>query len=311
MKQFRNILFVSNGIDEEIEVLQHAIRLAVNCKANLDIVIIIPPFPNNLDEYKSLYKIFLIEKMNQTLKLAKTSLSLPKKEPSIKIEIESGNTPDIRIIQRVFRNPYDLVVKAAEQNNNKKGFRALDMALLRQCPCALFLYRPITTHETIHIAVAIDPKDEEVSGHDLAINLLKLSHFLSTHYESKLSVITCWDFVLEDYLRRSVLINTPPAELDEIVMKESRLHYGALRSLIHESNIKEQPNIYHLKGHPAELIPSCIEENKIDMLVMGTVARTGISGFFIGNTAENILQKINCSLWALKPQGFVSSVRAY
>lgn len=69
--------------------------------------------------------------------------------------------------------------------------------------------------------------------------------------------------------------------------------------------------LHFLKGHPSELIPSSINEHKIDMLVMGTVARTGIAGFFIGNTAENILQKINCSLWALKPHGFVSPVKAY
>lgn len=31
----------------------------------------------------------------------------------------------------------------------------------------------------------------------------------------------------------------------------------------------------------------------------------------IGNTAENILQKIDCSLLALKPLGFVSPVKAY
>ncbi|HDV5714231.1 TPA: universal stress protein, partial [Legionella pneumophila] len=82
-------------------------------------------------------------------------------------------------------------------------------------------------------------------------------------------------------------------------------------ALIHEAGIKDQPTIYHVKGRPSELIPSSINANKIDMLVMGTVARTGISGFIIGNTAENILQKINCSLWALKPQGFVSPVKAY
>lgn len=311
MKHFHNILFVSNGIGEETEALGHAIRLAADNNASLDILITCPPFPHSLDDYKSSYETFLIEKMNHTIQSAKTTLSLNKKEPSIKIEIECGNTPDIRITQRVLRHSYDLVVKAAEKNENKKGFRALDMALLRQCPCALFLHRPITPDETIHIAVAIDPKDEEVSGHDLAINLLRLSYALSIHYKAKLSVITCWDFVLEDYLRRSVLIDIPPPELDEMVMKESRSHYSALCALIHESGIKAQPTIYHLKGRPAEHIPSCINENKIDILVMGTVARTGISGFFIGNTAENILQKINCSLWALKPQGFVSPVKAY
>ncbi|MDF5010076.1 universal stress protein, partial [Vibrio parahaemolyticus] len=42
---------------------------------------------------------------------------------------------------------------------------------------------------------------------------------------------------------------------------------------------------------------------------MGTLARTGISGYVIGNTAENILQSINCSLVALKPDGFVSPIQ--
>lgn len=311
MKQFHNILFVSNGIGEETDALGHAIRLAADNNANLDILITCPPFPNSLEEYKSSYETFLIEKMKETIRAAETSLSPPKKKSSIKIEIECSNTPYIDIIQRVLRHSYDLIVKEAEKNENKKGFRALDMSLLRQCPCALFLHRPLTSNQTIHIAVAIDPKDEESSGHDLAINLLRLSSALSIHYKAKLSVITCWDFVLEDYLRRSVLIDIPPPELDEVVMKESRSHYSALSALIHESGLKDQPTIYHLKGRPAELIPSCVNENKIDILVMGTVARTGIAGFFIGNTAENILQKINCSLWALKPQGFISPVKAY
>lgn len=46
------------------------------------------------------------------------------------------------------------------------------------------------------------------------------------------------------------------------------------------------------------------------MLVMGTVARTGVAGFFMGNTAENISQRISCSLFALKPKGFISPVKA-
>jgi universal stress protein E len=36
-----------------------------------------------------------------------------------------------------------------------------------------------------------------------------------------------------------------------------------------------------------------------------------IAGFVIGNTAENVLRELRCSLLALKPNGFVSPVRAY
>jgi nucleotide-binding universal stress UspA family protein len=52
-------------------------------------------------------------------------------------------------------------------------------------------------------------------------------------------------------------------------------------------------------------------DKDIDILVMGTVARTGIAGFIIGNTAENILQTVTCSLLARKPNGFISPVQAY
>jgi len=43
-------------------------------------------------------------------------------------------------------------------------------------------------------------------------------------------------------------------------------------------------------------------------VVMGTVARTGVPGFIMGNTAETILNHINCSVLAIKPQGFVTPI---
>ncbi|MFG0289007.1 MAG: universal stress protein, partial [Rhodopirellula sp. JB044] len=51
------------------------------------------------------------------------------------------------------------------------------------------------------------------------------------------------------------------------------------------------------------------DEVEADLMVMGTVCRTGIAGVLIGNTAETVLSDINCSLLALKPEGFQSPVR--
>lgn len=45
-----------------------------------------------------------------------------------------------------------------------------------------------------------------------------------------------------------------------------------------------------------------------DLVVMGTVARTGIPGFIMGNTAETVLNPIDCSVLAIKPPGFVTPV---
>ena len=41
---------------------------------------------------------------------------------------------------------------------------------------------------------------------------------------------------------------------------------------------------------------------------MGTVCRTGVAGFFIGNTAEKVLSEVNCSVLTIKPEGFATPV---
>jgi len=46
----------------------------------------------------------------------------------------------------------------------------------------------------------------------------------------------------------------------------------------------------------------------VDLIVMGTLSRTGIPGYFIGNTSESILSQVNCSVLTMKPPGFVSPV---
>lgn len=81
--------------------------------------------------------------------------------------------------------------------------------------------------------------------------------------------------------------------------------------MIQESKIAGKNKVHHVRGTPDRIIPQYVADENIDVLVMGTVARTGIPGFIIGNTAENIVQKLGCSLLALKPNGFVSPVRAY
>jgi universal stress protein E len=56
------------------------------------------------------------------------------------------------------------------------------------------------------------------------------------------------------------------------------------------------------------MIPVKAHELDVDLIIMGTVARTGIPGFFIGNTAESILNQIDCSVLTIKPPGFAGPV---
>ncbi len=228
------------------------------------------------------------------------------------MEAERRSNPAISIIKHVLKGSVDLVIKQAEQKDSGKGFMALDMDLLRQCPCPVWLCRPIENHrQDIKIAVAIDAESEKEEGRNLSIQLLKAADMLAKDCNNELNIISCWDYEFEEYLKHNPWSHMPEEDVAKIVMEVRDNNLRTLSMLVREANIACKTGIHHVKGRADKLIPQFIEDNATDILVMGTVARSGISGFIIGNTAENILQKVSCSLLALKPNGFVSPVKAY
>lgn len=68
------------------------------------------------------------------------------------------------------------------------------------------------------------------------------------------------------------------------------------------------PQLHVIKGHAAQIVPTLARQLGADLIVMGTIARTGIAGFFMGNTAETILSAIDCSVLTVKPPGFISPI---
>lgn len=66
---------------------------------------------------------------------------------------------------------------------------------------------------------------------------------------------------------------------------------------------------HSVRGSARDVIPRKVVELGIDILVMGSIARTGIPGLIIGNTAEDVLNRIECSVAIVKPPGYVSPVK--
>lgn len=59
-----------------------------------------------------------------------------------------------------------------------------------------------------------------------------------------------------------------------------------------------------VKGVSETTIPETAKALKSDLIVMGTVGRSGPIDLLIGNTAESVLMQINCPVLTLKPAGF-------
>ncbi len=292
------------------EALSQAIRIAASNNVSVSGLIACPDFPSDLRQYQKSYESSLRKSLEQSLQSFKQENEINQDQIPFPHTVESSEQPAVCIIKHAIKHQHDLVIKESEPlSEGAEGFKAIDMKLMRKCPCPLWLHRPISKPRNKRsVAVAIDPETTRDEQHDLSLRLLELARSIADTCDSRLHILSCWEHYLENYLEDHVWIQVDEAQFAAEVSQAREKHEQALQKLIDESGIGGELVIHHFHGKPDDEIPTCVDEQEIDVLVMGTVARTSISGFVIGNTAENILQSINCSLVALKPQGFVSPI---
>ena len=61
-------------------------------------------------------------------------------------------------------------------------------------------------------------------------------------------------------------------------------------------------------GTPWQEIRRISKHQAADLIVVGTVGRSGIKGLLLGNTAERVLDTCDCSILTIKPDNFVSPI---
>ena len=57
-------------------------------------------------------------------------------------------------------------------------------------------------------------------------------------------------------------------------------------------------------GRPDTVLPDLVRNEGVDCLILGTVCRTGLAAFWLGNTAEEVLPRVDCDVLLLRPQDY-------
>jgi nucleotide-binding universal stress UspA family protein len=195
------------------------------------------------------------------------------------------------------------------------------MHLLRKCPCPVWLVKPETSASYQRILAAVDvgdsyPPEELETRQALNGTVMELAGSLAVSEFAELHVVHAWHAFAESSLRHSAFMSQPEDEVNAYVEEVQRHHAQRLDELMRETGAKLgsdameylKPQLHLLKGSARQEIPALAKRLRVDCIVMGTVARTGVRGFFIGNTAETILEQIDCSVLAIKPPSFVTPV---
>ena len=57
-------------------------------------------------------------------------------------------------------------------------------------------------------------------------------------------------------------------------------------------------------GRPDQVLPALVKSEHVDCLIIGTVCRTGFAAFWLGNTAEDVMPKVDSDVLLLRPQDY-------
>ena len=221
----------------------------------------------------------------------------------------SVGVPFIEVTKKVQKDNYDLVVLAAKTSEHprKRFFGSTTIHLMRKCPCPVLTASTKEDKPIKRIVAAIDVYAPSEEGLALNDKILTWASSIAESENAELHVIHAWKLPGEVYLKGWG--HNSEVDRIEMVMKEQLNRQKCFDEIIKKNfDADNLPTAQLIEGTAQEEIPRYIEEQGIDLVVMGTVCRTGIPGLFIGNTAESILSEVSCSVLTLKPEDFTSPV---
>ena len=319
MKRFSNILLIADAGTDHPAALERAITLAKNNQAALTVCAVVDAVPAEMQMAitavtpTELCDIAVTEKRDRLEEIVK---DIAEDEMSIESKVLAGK-PFIEIIRQVLGNGHDLVIKSAEGAVGLKNmlFGSTDMHLMRKCPCPVWIIKSTEHQQYRRILAAVDQDPEDAVKDVLNRQILEMSTSLALAEFSELHVVHAWRLFGESTFR-SPRIAISDAEVDAMVAEEASERRRWLDDLVNTYGAKADkdavdyvnPQLHVIKGDAKHIVPTTAQELDVDLIVMGTVARTGIDGFFMGNTAESILTQLDCSVLTVKPPGFISPV---
>ena len=137
--------------------------------------------------------------------------------------------------------------------------------------------------------------------------VLELSASVAESDGSEVRIVHCLDPWASNGSGRW-LKNVPRSHRHELVALAKNDAERWLDELLAKCDLSRVPHDVRLETGPVvDVIAALCEE--VDVVVMGTLSRSGPAGVLIGNTAEKVLARIDCSVLAVKPEAFTTPVR--
>jgi nucleotide-binding universal stress UspA family protein len=220
----------------------------------------------------------------------------------IKYETLLGE-PYEELIHSVQQEGYDLLVTGTRGHRALKSLVLGSTAkrLIRKCPTSVWIVKDKEIKPPKQIVAAVDMSE---------VSRLALSQaaWMAQQAGAQLHVL----HVIESVPLHADLLDTkvsgPPGRtLRELIENEVQQQFDQFLASTLPGGTA--PTKHLLWGSPSHEVVSLANETKADLLVIGTVGRRGVEEWFLGNTAESVLNQCDCDVLTVKPADFVSPIK--
>lgn len=209
--------------------------------------------------------------------------------------------PFVEITRAVQTDGYDVVLAGTRGAGKWEQFFVGSTAkrLIRNCPASVWI---VKAEHLVPPKVVLAATDFSEVSLKAVKEGLKIAQQSDAEFHL-LHIIDSKD-VPEDLISRVPEGSSLRQEINEEATRR-------LDAFVASLNVDRTQIQSHLTwGTPWQEIRRISKHQAADLIVIGTVGRSGIKGLLLGNTAERVVDTCDCSILTIKPDDFVSPIES-
>ena len=307
MERFKRILVVVDPADEEHKAINRSLHIARLTQAKISLLLSIFDFSYEMttmlsrDERDTMRTNLIADRRAWIADLLE---GFDTDGLDIDITVVWHNRPFEAIIEHVQKLEADLLVKATQVQPSFQNllFTPTDWHLLRKAPCPVLLVKEHAWPQHGQVLAAIHSGSEEHEHQQLNDRVVDTAQAMTEVLNASLHLVNAYPAA-----PINVAVEIPEFDVTQYSDELEKHHKNAMANFARKYRI---PNAQqHVEqGLPEQVIPDLAKRLDAELVVLGTKGRTGFSAALLGNTAEHVLERLNCDVLAIKPADFKSPV---
>jgi len=225
-------------------------------------------------------------------------LATPLREEGMEItsEVVWNRRPSEAIVKALHKTDCDILIKRANIHNRVPEviFSHVDWNILRYARCPVLLVKSGQWDDIGQVLAAVNAAPEDRIHEKLNTLILDSAKNLAQQLDFEMHLVSAYP--------------APPVFVPIASGARHPSNYREKMSKMVQTNIGKlaagydvnKEHIHLVEGPVDWVIPKVSREIVAEFVVLGTVARHGVGGIALGNTAEQILDKLNCDVMVVK-----------